>query len=74
MREFVVTTILVLTIPPLGRALREISLSEPIRYSQGDPIESWLHSLLCLDVSYLPRVASGAPTPSDCQLYPYRDH
>ncbi|XP_064399699.1 RNA cytidine acetyltransferase-like [Halichondria panicea] len=52
-----------------GRALRETSLSEPIRYSQGDPIESWLHTLLCLDVSCLPRVASGAPPPPDCQLY-----
>lgn len=29
--------------------LREIELSTPIRYSIGDPIESWLNKLLCLD-------------------------
>jgi len=33
-----------------GKAsLVEIELATPIRYSQGDPIESWLNKLLCLD-------------------------
>jgi N-acetyltransferase 10 len=29
--------------------LREIELSTPIRYALGDPVESWLNKLLCLD-------------------------
>lgn len=29
--------------------LKEIELSTPIRYAPGDPIESWLNKLLCLD-------------------------
>lgn len=53
-----------------GRALREITLSEPIRYAQGDAVEKWLNKLLCLDAT-LPRVktaAQGCPHPSECQL------
>lgn len=53
-----------------GRALREITLSEPIRYAQGDLVEKWLNKLLCLDAT-LPRVktaAQGCPHPSECQL------
>lgn len=53
----------------LGRVLKEVSLSVPIRYADGDPIESWLHQLLCLDVSVVSRVPSGCPPPCDCQLY-----
>lgn len=30
-------------------SLKEVSLSTPIRYAPGDPIESWLNKLLCLD-------------------------
>ncbi len=37
-----------------GRSLKEITLSEPIRYTQGDPVEKWLNTLLCLDAT-LPR-------------------
>ncbi|OBT55114.1 hypothetical protein VE04_05502 [Pseudogymnoascus sp. 24MN13] len=29
-----------------GRSLREITLSEPIRYTQGDLVEKWLNNLL----------------------------
>jgi N-acetyltransferase 10 len=29
--------------------LREIELITPIRYALGDPVESWLNKLLCLD-------------------------
>lgn len=53
----------------LGRVLKEVALSLPIRYSAGDPIESWLHQLLCLDVGVIPRVSTGCPPPLDCQLY-----
>lgn len=30
-------------------SLKEVQLSTPIRYAPGDPIESWLNKLLCLD-------------------------
>ncbi|KAK5172368.1 N-acetyltransferase 10 [Saxophila tyrrhenica] len=52
-----------------SRSLREITLSDPIRYAQGDPVESWLNRLLCLDAT-LPRSMSvhGTPHPSECQL------
>lgn len=33
-----------------GRLFKKIELSESIRYAPGDPIESWLNGLLCLDV------------------------
>lgn len=53
-----------------GRTLREITLEEPIRYSQGDPIEAWMNNLLCLNcASSLPRLAGGVPHPSECELY-----
>lgn len=53
-----------------GRTLREITLSEPIRYAQGDAVEKWLNRLLCLDAT-LPRSklnTQGCPHPSECQL------
>jgi N-acetyltransferase 10 len=53
-----------------GRSLREITLSEPIRYAQGDAVEKWLNTLLCLDAT-LPRSklnTQGFPHPSRCQL------
>ncbi|KAK3659450.1 N-acetyltransferase 10 [Elasticomyces elasticus] len=52
-----------------SRSLREITLSEPIRYAQGDQIEKWLNGLLCLDAT-LPRSSNihGTPHPSQCQL------
>jgi N-acetyltransferase 10 len=37
-----------------GRSLREVTLSEPIRYSKGDGVEKWLNTVLCLDAT-LPR-------------------
>ena len=51
-----------------GRVLREISLAEPIRYASCDPVEAWLHQLLCLDAGNLPRSFSGCPPPNDCSL------
>ena len=53
-----------------GRSLKEITLSEPIRYAQGDNVEKWLNTLLCLDAT-LPRSkvnTQGCPDPSQCEL------
>ncbi|KAK1510237.1 hypothetical protein CABS01_07909 [Colletotrichum abscissum] len=53
-----------------SRSLREITLSEPIRYAQGDSVEKWLNKLLCLDAT-LPKAkasAQGCPDPSQCEL------
>ncbi|KAL8932428.1 MAG: hypothetical protein Q9211_006319 [Gyalolechia sp. 1 TL-2023] len=53
-----------------GRTLREIVLSEPIRYGQGDSVEKWLNRVLCLDAT-LPTsrmAALGCPHPSKCEL------
>jgi N-acetyltransferase 10 len=52
-----------------GRVLREVTLEEPIRYAADDCVEKWLHQLLCLDVSNVPRITVGCPLPKDCQLY-----
>lgn len=50
---------------------REMELTTPIRYAQGDPIESWLNQLLCLDSATMAtlKLHGGAPAPSDCELY-----
>jgi N-acetyltransferase 10 len=53
-----------------GRTLREITLSEPIRYAAGDSVEKWLNKLLCLDAT-LPKSkmnTQGTPHPSTCEL------
>ena len=40
------------------------------RYARGDPVEAWLHELLCLDASdHIPAVPSRLPHPSECELY-----
>ncbi|KAG5186846.1 GNAT acetyltransferase 2-domain-containing protein [Tribonema minus] len=53
-----------------GRALREITLETPIRYATGDPVEAWLHSLLCLDSrGGMQRLVMGTPSPRDCELF-----
>lgn len=51
--------------------LREMELSTPIRYATGDPVESWLNKLLCLDCgsSANMKLTGGAPAPSECELY-----
>ncbi|XP_010458398.1 PREDICTED: RNA cytidine acetyltransferase 1-like [Camelina sativa] len=52
-----------------GCLFKKIELSESIRYASGDPIESWLNGLLCLDVANcLPNPACH-PLPSQCDLY-----
>lgn len=52
-------------------SLKEIELSTPIRYALGDPIESWLNKLLCLDcgTNVSLKLSGGAPAPLDCELY-----
>ena len=53
-----------------GRSLREITLSEPIRYAPGDAVEKWLNKVLCLDAT-LPKAkvnTQGTPHPSTCEL------
>lgn len=53
-----------------ARTLREITLSEPIRYAQGDSVERWLNKVLCLDAT-LPTAKMttlGCPHPSKCEL------
>ncbi|KAE8448520.1 killer toxin resistant protein [Mollisiaceae sp. DMI_Dod_QoI] len=54
-----------------GRSLREVTLSEPIRYAKGDAVEKWLNTVLCLDAT-LPRsklnTLQGCPDPGQCQL------
>ena len=53
-----------------GRTLREITLSEPIRYAEGDSVESWLNKVLCLNAT-LPTSklqAQGCPHPTKCEL------
>lgn len=51
-----------------GRILKEVSLDEPIRYAQQDPVEAWLHQLLCLDAGNIPKGLGGCPNPEDCSL------
>lgn len=52
-----------------GRVLKEIQLSESIRYANGDAVEKWLNDLLCLDVTMTPHITSGCPMPEKCDLY-----
>ncbi|XP_022741678.1 RNA cytidine acetyltransferase 1-like [Durio zibethinus] len=52
-----------------GRVFKKIELSESIRYSSADPIESWLNALLCLDVTNSVPSISRLPPPSECDLY-----
>jgi hypothetical protein len=45
----------------------------PSRYAAGDPVESWLNELLCLDADHKhangSRLVCGTPAPHDCDLY-----
>ncbi|KAI4383508.1 hypothetical protein MLD38_009339 [Melastoma candidum] len=52
-----------------GRLFKKIELFESIRYASGDPIESWLNGLLCLDVSNSIPSIHRLPPPSECDLY-----
>lgn len=50
------------------RSLKELTLDEPIRYSHGDQIESWLNQLLCLDAT-LTKPKSRPSHPAECSLF-----
>ncbi|KAK4430637.1 RNA cytidine acetyltransferase 1 [Sesamum alatum] len=52
-----------------GRLFKKIELSESIRYASGDPIESWLNALLCLDIATSIPSINRLPPPSECDLY-----
>ncbi|KAI3920749.1 hypothetical protein MKW98_005575 [Papaver atlanticum] len=52
-----------------GRLFKKVELSEAIRYAPGDPVESWLYGLLCLDAtSVIPNI-TRLPPPTACDLY-----
>lgn len=51
------------------RFLREIAMTDPIRYGPNDPVESWLHKFLCLDATMQPMNIKSCPHPSKCELY-----
>ncbi|KAH0486063.1 MAG: hypothetical protein KVP17_004896 [Porospora cf. gigantea B] len=51
-----------------ARFVTELTLTEPIRYSQDDPIEKWLNSLLCLEVEEQ-KYDMGLAAPRNCVLY-----
>lgn len=50
-----------------GRALKEITLSEPIRYAPGDKVEKWLNKVLCLDATLKSNIHSMPPL-NECKL------
>lgn len=52
-----------------GRKFCMLELQEPIRYASGDPLENWLNSLLCLDVTNTVPPILRLPLPSECNLY-----
>jgi len=68
-----VSTSVTTAAPVGGRTLREIKLSEPIRYAPNDSVEKWLNALLCLDATNPSpsrfALTQGCPHPSECQLW-----
>ncbi|KAL5228273.1 hypothetical protein ABZP36_016538 [Zizania latifolia] len=55
--------------PNSSRLFKKIELNESIRYASGDPIESWLNELLCLDLANSIPNISRLPHPKECDLY-----
>ncbi|XP_071931337.1 RNA cytidine acetyltransferase 1-like isoform X3 [Coffea arabica] len=51
------------------RKFQKLELKESIRYAAGDPIESWLNNLLCLDATSSVPPISRFCHPSECKLY-----
>jgi N-acetyltransferase 10 len=44
--------------------------AHPHRYAPGDPIEGWLHEVLCLDAGqHIPRPPTKLPHPDECDLF-----
>ena len=52
-----------------GRSLQEVTLEESVRYAPHDPVEAWLHQLLCLDATSIIPPSTTCPPPHTCQLY-----
>lgn len=52
-----------------SRVVKEISMVEPIRYSNDDPCEKWVYDLLCLHSTEADPIKYGLPHPKDCELY-----
>lgn len=58
-----------------SRLLYEITLVEAIRYAYGDPVETWLNNLLCLNcgdnltTDGNSKTVGICPSPDLCQLY-----
>ncbi|XP_066958159.1 RNA cytidine acetyltransferase isoform X2 [Macrobrachium rosenbergii] len=52
----------------LSRVLQEVTLEESIRYKSGDPVEGWLHDILCLEASIFD-IPGDLPPPDKCQLF-----
>lgn len=47
-----------------------LTMHNPLRYALGDPVESWLHQLLCLDAAeHVPPPPPRLPHPDECELY-----
>ncbi|XP_051183316.1 RNA cytidine acetyltransferase 1 [Lolium perenne] len=55
--------------PNSSRLFKKIDLNESIRYASGDPIETWLNELLCLDLANSIPNISRLPAPKECELY-----
>uniref|UniRef100_A0ACD5XD09 Uncharacterized protein n=1 Tax=Avena sativa TaxID=4498 RepID=A0ACD5XD09_AVESA len=55
--------------PNSSRLFKKIELNESIRYASGDPIETWLNELLCLDLANSIPNISRLPHPEKCDLY-----
>jgi N-acetyltransferase 10 len=52
------------------RQLKEMEMTEPIRYGLNDPIEKWLNELLCLDATRnVESLPMGLPHPNECDLF-----
>ena len=52
-----------------SRILKEISLSQAIRYADNDPIELWLNKLLILDATSAESFEDSLEDPSKLELY-----
>lgn len=52
-----------------NRTLVELTMGTPIRYAEGDVIEGWLHTTLCLESPERSLSSSTLPPPEHCALY-----
>lgn len=51
------------------RKLKEVTMTDPIRYALDDEVEKWLNSMLLLNATESPPLKHGIPHPNDCELY-----